>query len=269
MSSARMFSPTAGPSSSRTSPSERKWLPRTSSRPTRRRSLAITRCARAPGADHRQERHRRDLQRHDRRGPSQPRRRGRIGVRRRGRRNGGSSAVGIERQVAPSCASGGGRAPASRGASCAQPLEQLFAGGPHAAGAERQHHVAFARPRPPAARPPRAGRPPRRRAGGRARAIAPRQRLGADARRSLLGRGIDVREQQHVGLVEGAAEVVPQVPACACSDAAGRAPRCAARRRGGAASRASPGSRSGGGRSRRSPARRRPRRAPGSAGRRR
>ena len=39
-----MFSPTAGPTSSRTSPSERKWLPRTSSLPTRRRSLAKTFC---------------------------------------------------------------------------------------------------------------------------------------------------------------------------------------------------------------------------------
>ena len=43
MSRPRMFSPTAGPSSSRTSPSERKWLPRTSTRPTRKRSLAMTR----------------------------------------------------------------------------------------------------------------------------------------------------------------------------------------------------------------------------------
>ena len=42
MSRERMFSPTAGPRSSRTSPSERKWLPWTSTRATCSRSLAIT-----------------------------------------------------------------------------------------------------------------------------------------------------------------------------------------------------------------------------------
>ena len=34
---------------------------------------------------------------------------------------------------------------------------------------------------------------------------------GGDAGNGLLARGIDVREHQHVGLIEGAAEIVPKV----------------------------------------------------------
>jgi hypothetical protein len=106
MSSARMLSPTAGPIISRTSPSERKWLPRTSSRPTRSRSLAKTRChaLQAPTTPSsataaiciptiaR---------------PEKPRRRGRIGVRRRGRRKGDSSG-GVASSGRSTRSSGGG-----------------------------------------------------------------------------------------------------------------------------------------------------------------
>ena len=104
-------------------------------------------------------------------------------------------------------------------------LQQLLAGRPHAAGAERQHHVALAHLRAPAARWPRAGRPPTPRPRWPRSAIARASASARDARDRLLRRRVDVGEQQHVGLVEGAGRSRPRAPACACSGAAGRAPR--------------------------------------------
>ena len=137
-----MLSPTAGPISSRTSPSERKWLPRTSRRPTRRRSLAKTRChavhaptaatsATATTCRARSER------------VARPRRRGRTRVRRRGRRKGDSSTDGSreESSRAPRAAV----PPAAPSASLAPPPQQLLPRPGHAARAEREDHVALAR----------------------------------------------------------------------------------------------------------------------------
>ena len=266
MSRARMLSPTAGPTSSRTSPSERKWLPRTSSRPTRRRSLAKTRChavqapATARSAD------RRDLQPRGAARVAKPRRRGRTRVRRRGRRNGDSSTAGSSGSSRSSSGGGPTGSPrrvtrALRRSSSSPAVHTLPAPSVSTTSPSRTSATSRSVGRPQVPRP--------RHLPVAALGDGPRERLRRDPGDRLLGGGVDVGQQEHVGLVEGLAEVVPQrlrAREAVRLEEHHRAPRARAaaqrleRRR---------GSRSGGGRSRRSPGRRPPRPAPGSAGRRR
>ena len=263
-----MFSPTAGPSSSRTSPSERKRLPRTSTCATLQPLAGHDLRVGAPdheSATSSTPRH--DLQRdHDAaqpaapraahaRAPLRPQERRLVGIRERQVRRGGQAA-----------ASAGGRVAPAALASCPAPPQQLLAGGPHAARAQGQHHVALARLGGQPLDRGLAGRPRSARlavaaCGDRRRPAPPRSRPRWAPRPR---RRCPSAAARRPGGTRGRTR--PTGAACACSGAAGTAPPCAARPRAGAAPPAWRGSRWGGGRSRRPPARRPPRRAPGSGG---
>ncbi len=113
-----MFSPSAGPISSRTSPSERKWLPRTSSWATRSRSLAKTRCQPSPDPDHGEQTDRDRLQRKLRAATSARAGAGAAACARVGRRNGDSVEPRLEREIGE-ILGGGGPIGSPRRGSCA------------------------------------------------------------------------------------------------------------------------------------------------------
>ena len=109
-----MFSPTAGPSSSRTSPSERKWLPRTSTRATFSRSLAITFAYAAHSADAQVTSSAAEqLQRQHRAGGDAAARPARLHAVLRARRNGVSSSTGWRSARSPTSRPPGWEARAS------------------------------------------------------------------------------------------------------------------------------------------------------------
>ena len=233
-----MFSPTAGPSSSRTSPSDRKWLPRTSSLADAQALARHHARVRGPGADHAPASATAAICT-ARIAPARAaaaRAAGRAcGA--RGRRNGGSSGVGIERSTVGTRASSGGGSRTRQAAARVMPAHASCRSSSPAVhtlpGAEGQHDVALAdlRRQPLAGRAQvarRTRRPPvaARRRSPRASASELTPGIALLARRDRCPRAAARRRGGRRGRSR------PRGAGCACSGAAGRARRCAARPRG-------------------------------------